>query len=497
MAGILSLICSRKSLLFLCLSVASVAFFLPTQAHAIQLGSNDWPLDVNNATVTPGIRGQDVYGVGDITSTGTVKYIQMYVKGTDVTRALVIEFDNVDFVATDSDRTCTSETGLIGSDYNLVNNQFLLVTFEMTEVIAGGCVVNPHTTIGAYDLTYGSGSGYVHKSTVDDGIVTSAFYDANSDPNNLEPPCVGCTYIVSQIPNDRSIEPDTTVDFTAQYYINPNDVDDFANVYLRLVWKSTKVTSVFEDQQLYSGGVEENAYASGLELLFQGDFTSYATGTHYLSYDIYERIDPPLWKFWDTSFTEKQLAKDDGIFFIASETSLEELQALLEQSEAEQAQLIASTYSDCNENGIFSQTCFNEKISGAVDVMQRSRPIGYGYRIYEILSATSSTSTSLTMAFTFPTTSPVAGTAISLPITSPVDDAIDFLNANPDFPDAYEEAMVYWDFFWYTILIFWILQQIFGSFNIDFNSNSTNRNNVKITDINSGGWKKINIKDNT
>jgi len=287
------------------------------------------------------------------------------------------------------------------------------------------------------------------------------------------------TYVSSFLPVDNSyVYSTTSVSTAANYRVDSSDVNDTNNVYIQGTWTSIKQTLTSSDQQEYSGAFQDQVFIFDDEQTFANLFDSPATGTIQLSYEIYER--QPQTDWWNPldwivgndqseSYTLRTLARDSVEFYLYDITEASEIATLREQFQQEQEQLILAQQTPCSEQGNLSQACMVDTVDSTVSAILHAKPIGYATRIYEIFSATSTPTTTLALAMTFPTSSPASGMQIDLDISNTVEDAINSINNDYPVKDMYDEAMIYWNWFWYLLLAFWIIGQILGTFQFDFN----------------------------
>jgi hypothetical protein len=214
---------SRKSLLFLCLSVASVVL-LPQNLEAATIIENDWPVETGTAS-TAGIRGQQIINSEDVSATGTAKYLEMWVVGTNVTNELVIEFDVVDGSATDSDYTCRTLAGQTGQDYGLIDGTPQKITFELEENTANGCDITTSTESGT-DLSIGSGSGYSHLTNNNDGDIAAVIYTEEGQTiSSVSTFDSGFNSINDTRFLTLDITGTSTINLETSYYLDEDEVD--------------------------------------------------------------------------------------------------------------------------------------------------------------------------------------------------------------------------------------------------------------------------------
>lgn len=313
----------------------------------------------------------------------------------------------------------------------------------------------------------------------------------------LESTCENCTYVRSFMPVDNSyVYSTTSISTGATYKVRSADVVDQDNVYIRGVWKSIKHDYTPYEQQLYQGGFDDQVLSYDSDEIFSALFDSAATGTITLNYDIYERIynDSSWWEFWewgDESWTERVLARDVVTFYLYDITEAAEIASIKANFFAEQQAIIESSQTECTINGQISVACLTYRIQQGIDAFLHAPPHGYAYYIYETLTSTSTATTTLAISMTMPTSSPASGYSINLDVSGTIENSIDSLNNQYDVKGHYDRAMELWDFFWYSVLIFWILSRVVKTFDFNFNYDvnersqpSSSRGTSHINDVN-------------
>jgi len=286
--------------------------------------------------------------------------------------------------------------------------------------------------------------------------------------------CDSCTRIVDIISPEPEIVYFVTPDVSVEYYVNSADVIDTDNVFIEFVYNSVK-SIAFAQTELtnYSGGREAQINIFDTSYFFNDiidDLT--ATGTHNAYFHIYERIDSPWWKFWNSSFTKKTLAKQSYRFFMFDQTSAYEVAALYENEQQitnEQASICISDY--------LSYQCLREELDTAVNAFMYAPPIGYvTYLVRDILMATTTSTSSIGFVVSFPTTSPAYGKTLNLDISGALSNSIAELD-NTVLPGQTGSVLVnlmeYWTWFLRIALGFYILKRVFDiySLSVTYNPN--------------------------
>lgn len=293
-----------------------------------------------------------------------------------------------------------------------------------------------------------------HIGLVIDGVSSSAYVYLNGIylSNYVEgstTTCSDCTRIISTDPSTgESVPYSTSWDYYVDYYVSSDDYLD----------GSTKIKLNYQHALYYPHLI--NGYSIAHEqftssVLDSLDNTAifnfayaYATGTYNVNIEIYRTIDPPWWNFWSDP-TNETLATYNTSFYVDTPTSLTEYQTAQQNAENNMVFINPADF-PCDINDIkcmildFSSTTLH------------GVPFGYATRIYEILQATTSSSTDIGLAFTFPSTSPASGKSISLSATDAIDEAQSKIGT-----DFMNKLMSLWNLLWYTLLILWIIKQVF------------------------------------
>jgi len=322
-------------------------------------------------------------------------------------------------------------------------------------------------------------------------------YSQYSTSSTYSNQCLSCTRIVeiiSPYPEEvYLIRPDISV----EYYVNSSDVIDENNVYIEFVYDSVKSLVYAQTENTnYSGGLDSQISFFDESYYFNGSMSSdlSATGTYSAYFHIYERIDPPWWKFWDDSFTKKTLAKQSYRFFMFEETDALEVAALYE---AEQQRVLQES-SVCIDE-FLSYACVREQVNNAVDSIMYAPPLGYvTYLVKDILFATTTATSTFNLVISFSSTSPAYGKTIDLDISSALSGSIAQLDSMPlagQTGSLFDNIMAYWIWFLRIALGFYILKRVFSMYDFSITTGGNYQRSGDITSNYQGkGSRKIRIK---
>jgi len=387
----------------------------------------------------------------------------------------------------------------VGSAGTATNNSFAVYGFEScttncTQPIAYGFSQTDFSTQLQLMDSYSDIEGFMQD-----------IVEASESTGDWFSTCTDCSYIRPFLPMQNAyVYSTSSIEIDAWYKVRSSDLQNVDNVIkVEVLWESVKTPYIVDGAMNYRGAIEQNLSTFNSEQLYSDVFSAYATGTHNLSYKIIEEVQPPFWQFWNDTVTQRIIAQNTQSFNLYAVTDTIELQSLQSEYEAIQQSFQDSQVSECSLNGVLSQACLEEKIDNGVFNITHTVPIGYATRIIEILSTSTATSAVIALDLAFPTSSPSHGKTLHLDISGTVQDSIDELNTQYDVTGAYDKAMTLWNLFWYSILIFWILKEILGTFAFDFSPDSkTSKGSESFgNDVDMGrgsrGWKKVNIKNRT
>lgn len=330
---------------------------------------------------------------------------------------------------------------------------------------------------------------YIALRSIDSDVNNVAFvlYD---EQGFIETECVTCTRIVDIIAPTPEYVYFITPDASYEYYVNSADVINNNNVYIEFLYNSVKSVAYAQtDSTNYSGGIDENITIFDTSYFFNSAISELsATGTYAVSVQIYERIYPPWWQFWDNSFTKKTLTKEEYRFHIYSETDAQEIAQLYETEQAKIEQSITPCFDSYTSND-----CLKSRFEELVNAVIYAPPLGYGSYLVHMLISTTSSSTAIEMTLTFSSTSPAYGSSLNLDASTGLAEAIASIRAM-DIPtmdnNPFDQFMIYWNRIWYILLAFYILRRIYGTFDINFSAG----NYQKSGDIKTGYRKDNEIR---
>jgi len=237
------------------------------------------------------------------------------------------------------------------------------------------------------------------------------------------------TYFVS---TDDFVQADTYVKYRIQHALYyPSAI----NQYIATVQEAT--------QFVPQSGITTHFYSTLSKLLY--------TGTYNLQAEIYteELIEAPWWNpFADDETVKTVLATKSLIFYVATATTQADYQYQEQENLFNQAQIDA-----VQDEG------FKDYVDGIFNKLKYSPPFGYATLIADMWLATTSSTSALELTLTGTGTSPLAGHTLTLNLGDAIDDGIDTINAQGQMWDKFMDL---WNLFWYVMLAFWIIREIFG-----------------------------------
>lgn len=432
---------SRTSLLVLCLSVASVVFFvLPNFAEASVLGQNNWPVNISSASPT-GIRGNQLFYAGDVTATGTARILEMWVinvntDDSNMTLALAPLFP----LASPKCGATTTKSGIF---YGVNRAQPTLVQFELFPLVPNGCDITPTTPTATLDLSVGAGSNYAMMVS---GTTTSAYRILTEREISGR----ASTWIESQAPLDNElIYASSSISVYSTYYVDSSDVQEGETVMACQIWNSVKnlggLGGIYGSDDRYHGTLCEQVFVFDSEHYILNEIPEIAaTGTIQVSHYITaERTQSPAWwQFWESEETKSRTLAEDysqfNLFAITDDLELDHL--LSEYERTQEARVINEATNKGGDYGFLDGwLAFPE------DIMKKKHPFAWGAELLTIIQErsqeehststleidipifsvvdTNSTSTAIDFsAFNY------ASTSVEDPTSSPFEDGCEVLN---------------------------------------------------------------------
>lgn len=492
--------CTRKSLLFLCLSVASVAALVPVTSHATYQSSDYYIYNPQEDSYGSSIiRGQeqvsDNYGegrgfkyVGTALEVETVDFsmcknsdtgYDMYVYILDDTQAIIatstpVNVDDLTDCTNYASSTPTLNTMLNdGQQFVFSPAQTLLENYRLIAASEPGLTVSTDanfflaTTTGTDNIAetacYFTSSPLA--SCMD--IFDVPFYALNMDNvSSADLTCDTCTRIIDSTPalNDTITATSTLQPFLIDYYVNLDDFDA-SSTYIKFFYKHSLVSPYPNEITPFNLAQEtfiDTVVITDDETVSLGNMTKLLyEGTYYATIEIYKTSTSTLTNSWWNPFDNETVVSTQTLdtksfyFDVGSSTTHEQ------QQEAQFYQnTMLGTVNDIDDS-------WWTKASLVADHMLRVPPLGYAVRIYDILSATTSTtSSSFVLNYTFASTSPViAGQSVSFDTGQGLRNG--WLSINES---TREMFMLYWTYFWYILLAIKILTDVFGASTGEYNS---------------------------
>lgn len=405
-----------------CLSVASAVYSADPDYSAYNgLDSYNWQFDASSSTVTVSsiqINSWDGYVTGcDTTGPLSSRIIQKYWNGS------AWQNDG------SSNSTCSSGNWHLSYFFNNVS-------FSTT---TSGYYINEYhssTTIQAYASFYWDAD-------------TQRAYDVLSQSTE-QYNGTRVTEWITPVPYETVGATTTTYAMHFKYLFTEADYDLSDNATNKLTW--TLTPPIFSTESVQNGTFEVPYYST--ELNAGGTLSLTATGTYNLSVSLYTEIDTDDW--WnpfdngDIEIVQKNMGdpKKNISIYVVTPTSQAEYDAWhLEQDE----RYNTDPYG------------FGDLVQESFERIKMAKPQGYIFLLYDIISATTSTTTPLSLTLTGATDTPLYGHTITLNASSASAFAITTLNQN----GMWDKFMSLWNLVWYTLLALFILREVLGGFNIE------------------------------
>jgi len=344
----------------------------------------------------------------------------------------------------ESDASFTSASATIqatgGNFYRAING---------TSGGSGSSICNNFTcTIGHYYLAYRYGDFisdfdyiFLYSDTNGHAVPINAINEAGT--------CTTCTRITATNPAGfETVATSTFTPFQFDYYI-ANDDFIAGETRIKYSYKHALQNQLFINEYVVAhGSASTSVITAG-----NGSFTDIVNGvifngTYYVNIQIYNHSEPSWWNFW-TQEGDTLLTSYDYQFYANSSTSV---QQLIDQQQLDET------------NSYFLDTSVDESrwallVSTGVNTITHTPPIGYATRIYEIMIATSTGTTSMAIDYVISDDLPMGGRTLTLDTGHAMTNfytQIDGIDA-----DFIPNFMHYWNLAWYTVLIFWMMAQIF------------------------------------
>lgn len=442
-----------------------VAFLVAPQAHAAVLYSHEYA----NQVYTFGFLGESTTGhtLYDVSATNTNYSESQYnYTATEVITHLRLKTDSA----------CAAITPIL---INNAGSNPYTVTSVATSTNGTCLYALSSFDVGdkLYELYVQATGGYGTTTIYGSSGNTGALYDnynqqvglggfafqlcSNSSCNeefetsNIPSLCSTCTRIISTDPGQETVATSTSRDYFVDYYVSPDDFiegDTLIEVSYQHALGSQIMPSGYS---IYTETFRSSVFNSGLNTAIFNFARTYIPGTYNVYIKIYTEVTPPWWKFWATD-VRTDLVSYNTYFHAATFTTAEEIE---ENNERITTSYYFTNFGDPNSTASYLQ--------GWTDRLLHGAPLGYATRIYEIFSATTSTTSNLSITHNFPSTSPAFGKTITLDLSGASEFAIDYIGT-----ERYADFMYFWRFIWYTLLALWLLKEIFGTFNISLEKES-------------------------
>jgi len=268
--------------------------------------------------------------------------------------------------------------------------------------------------------------------------------------------CLDCTQVIATDPTyGEVVATSTSLTYDVNYQIAQSDNDLYSDVYIDYYHAHTLFVPYLVNEYAITEKAETRIISDVGEFHSYFNVNNSLSGTYNVTIIMYGYIQPEWWQFW--ADPQKVILDTETTSYTSvSVTTQEERDDVIDRSERD---LLFINTSNINCYNLTNIECWftelgNKIITGA--------PIGYATRIYNILSSTSTGSTTLSLTHVFPAGTPASGMSINLDLASGINTAIALYDTPVDtFEDTpWDTFMYWWTMIWYLMLAFWIISQI-------------------------------------
>lgn len=278
-------------------------------------------------------------------------------------------------------------------------------------------------------------------------------------------PLVGTRIISSTPPADTFIATTSSAyPFEVESFVAFADFTDDVEKFL-VQFQYTHVLANYEVSQI-AGSYGQDIFSSGNDV-FTGTMAITATGTYNISVRLFQVLTAPWWQPWKDDMV---IEYDYRTYQIIVATSTSAIQIW----EAKQAQDARNAVTPTTTMGLVQS-----QIAEMLNQLLYAPPIGYGAHIFDVLSATTTATSTISITHTVPAGMPGAGKSLTLNVSDGIAQSIQTLNS-ADIETieggAFDKFMEYWSLMWYMALVIWIVQQIFSMYQVSlvYNPNAGN-----------------------